>query len=547
MPRPKRSKLVHTVPTKVRVAAPTITSTASKQDGKFSPQTCRRPTNGSDDSDGLVRREKVESSARVRGTQEYTMSGALVQDPAESTRSRPPSGQSRAVLSRIVREADHAQTVVAGNARNARRGKAQLAQATGPSQISSSQPSKSPTVGRQGPGRLGHFAENSGDGSSLGAGRRGTPLAQSSMLGGIQFNRRARQPSLLQLAQAQHDALEDFEDVELYDFRPDDESTPLIKSLSHSRGQRTSSSSGTRKRKLSTPEIQVHASQSQDQCSSAPSDQSQPLQEGDSFDLPLNEDNDLPEPTLPQLRHSTTPSPQIFSDTLAPPQSSSSPIRLSPQTVRGRRKKPAATARAGARDQRKQASPDPSLQATTAASQVTPVRKARPPPKPLTTASLQNLLPRRRTRPKPQSTYDIPSSSDTELDATNLGEDEDELSFYAASKMRRKKLTASTSKRGRKNRGKENSELASKGKRVSKTYARKSIVESHNDDDGSSSGSVDEDTSHEIDGKTGTAPVLDAKAKAEMKRLADKFKEVDEYILEFEDMTGSSSQLRDGR
>ena len=85
-----------------------------------------------------------------------------------------------------------------------------------------------------------------------------------------------------------------------------------------------------------------------------------------------------------------------------------------------------------------------------------------------------------------------------------------------------------------------------KGKRVSKTYTRKSINES-GDENESGSGSDEEDA-----GRNGTrgrskTPALDGKAKAEMKRLADKFREVDEYTLDFEDITGSSSQMKDAR
>lgn len=40
---------------------------------------------------------------------------------------------------------------------------------------------------------------------------------------------------------------------------------------------------------------------------------------------------------------------------------------------------------------------------------------------------------------------------------------------------------------------------------------------------------------------------FDEKAKKEMQRLAEKFAEVDEFTLDFEDVTGSSSQMADAR
>ncbi|KAL9098117.1 MAG: hypothetical protein Q9163_006160 [Psora crenata] len=548
MPRPKRPKLVHTAPTDLRVAEPTITSTTQKQKRKYSPRWSEGLTNGSDDSDGLIRRNRSRPKAQIGGSAEYTMSGALEQHTAETTRLRPPSGRTRAELSRIVREADHMQTVAV---RKTRGGDLQSTQTSRPSQMPYPKPSR-PAVRPQGDGRSGGSDTNSDNGSKLVSKIQGTPLAQSSMVGRIQFRKRARQPSLLQLAQAELDDT-DFSDgnEEFYDFAPADESTPLVKSVSQSDDHRTSSSrtvSGPRKRKLSTPEIQVPASQLQGQRSSSPVDAFQSLlQNDDSCDLPQERDSVEAEPTLPQARQTRTPSPQIFNDILAPPQSSSSPNKPSPETSRVRRSKPAGATETSARNHRSQVSPAPSLQSTTSARQVLPARQTRPSPKPLTTASLQNLLPRRKKLPKPRGkgTYDIPSSSDLELVTANLGEDEDELSFQAVSKMQRKRLIANTKKRGKRKAEKENTETALKRKKFSKTYTRKSIVESRSED--SDTEPPDEDIGPDISGRNGTAVVFDAKAKAEMKRLADKFRQVDEYTLEFEDMTGSSSQIRDAR
>lgn len=86
-----------------------------------------------------------------------------------------------------------------------------------------------------------------------------------------------------------------------------------------------------------------------------------------------------------------------------------------------------------------------------------------------------------------------------------------------------------------------------KGKRVSKTYTRKSIVESEAENGSGSDAGEDEDASLDVAVRSKAKPVLDGRAKAEMKRLADKFKEVDEYTLDFEDMTASSSLMRDAR
>ena len=334
-----------------------------------------------------------------------------------------------------------------------------------------------------------------------------TPLAQSSMLGALQFKKRPRQPSLLQVAQSQQDVASDTDDFDLNAFQPDDESTPLIKSSSQSRQHPSSQSSRSSKRKSIHPRVQVVVPQSRQEHLSISSDHSS--QSSSSFDLPPDDGDELPEPTLPCLPRTKTP-PSLGSEMLPPLQSSSSPMKATLQT---------------------------------------PALSRKPPPsaKPLTTARLQNLLPRRRARLKQQNTYDIPSSSDIELDATTLGEDEDELSFHATSKMRRKKATPiSKPKRAQIKGDRMVAKKASKGKEASRTYSRKSVAEPHSENEDARDDT--EDTSIEVDNETGKVmPVLDVKAKAEMKRLADKFKEIDDYTMEFEDMTGSSSQLRDAR
>ena len=126
-----------------------------------------------------------------------------------------------------------------------------------------------------------------------------------------------------------------------------------------------------------------------------------------------------------------------------------------------------------------------------------------------------------------------------ELDNTGLGEDEDELSFHAT-KIRKKKSGMNAPKR----RAKKKETIP---KKMQKTYARKSIAISEDEDDESNSTSEGEEGNENIAGKGKKTSGLDSKAKAEMKRLAEKFREVDEYTLDFEDMTGSSSQMRDAR
>ena len=119
-----------------------------------------------------------------------------------------------------------------------------------------------------------------------------------------------------------------------------------------------------------------------------------------------------------------------------------------------------------------------------------------------------------------------------------------------------------------KKRGGGKAKEAGAGKRVSRTYTKKSTaavgseIENENDDDENhrigADGDGDENANggfsrgrgrgRDREGRREGTPALDDKVKDEMKRLASKFREVDEYALEFEDMTGnSSSQMRDAR
>ena len=538
MPRPKRSKVAPSAPiTFPHLAKPAVASASQKQKDIFSPASSGRVTTTSDDSDGLVVSKKTGARGSGLKAQQYTMSGALAPEDMGPTRLKPPSNQTRAALSKIAREADYAKKMAEGNAGE---DAAQAEVATEPGQIPSSIPTESVPASK--PSISGKGSSATMQTAQMGSEPRigETPRAQPSLLG-ASLKKRARQPSLLQMLHTQDDPSNGLDDDELDDFLPDDESTPMIKSMSQSNAQQTSSSSlqtsGSRKRKLATPEIQVPASQSLDPPSSPPS--VSPQEPGDLYDLPA-EVAQRPEPTLPRQRSTQTPQRQIDSDTLAPPQSSS-PEKPKARKTRGKATKAAPRPR---QPRRQHSSPalSPLSPASTNPSPVKPI-----PLKPLTTATLQNLLPRRRARPKPRGEYDIPSSSDVELDNTGLGEDEDELSFHATTKTRRRKLNPVVQKRGGK--GKEGT-----GKRLSKTYTKKRAVESDvENDDEDDDGDDGEEGDGEENGVNGRGrgkktPALNGKAMDEVKRLVDKFREVDEYSLDFEDMTGhSSSQMMDAR
>ena len=537
MPRPKRSKVAPSAPiTFPHLAKSAVASASQEQKDIFSPASSGRVTTTSDDSDGLVVSKRMGPRGSGIKAQQYTMSGALAPEDMGPTRLKPPSNQTRAALSKIAREADYAKKVAEGKVGE---DAAQEEAATEPQQIPSSIPTESVPASKP-------LMSGKGSSATIQTAQMGseprigeTPRAQPSLLG-ASLKKRARQPSLLEMLHTQDDPSNGLDDDELDDFLPDDESTPMIKSMSQSNAQQTSSSSrqtsGSRKRKLATPEIQVPASQSLDPPSSPPS--VPPQEPQDLYDLSA-EAEQRPEPTLPRQRSTQTPQRQIDSDTLAPPRSSS-PEEPKVRKTHGKATKAAPRPR---QPRRKHLSPAPSPLSSTSInpSPVKPIAL-----KPLTTATLQNLLPRRRARPKPRGEYDIPSSSDVELDNTGLGEDEDELSFHATTKTRRRKPKPNPVVQQRGGKVKE-----APGKRLSKTYTKKRAVESdvENDDDGDDREEEDgEENGVSGRGRGKKTPALDGKAKDEIQRLVEKFREVDEYSLDFEDMTGnSSSQMVDAR
>ena len=550
MPRPKRAKVAPSAPTQLRAKPAHITSAAQKQQERFSPVSSGRVTTGSDDSDGLVKTRRGSSGKRAAVSQQYTMSGALPPEDFGTTRSRPPSNQTRAALFKIAREADHAKAVEAAEARkNPPRQSPNVDTVEIPSSIPTDRvaPSTGGTITST--DAHGHSMLRQDHQGGLSA-SQGTPLFQLSMLRTAAFKKRARQPSLLKMVESQNRHADDSSLDDIDDFRPDDESTPLIKSLSQSNQQLTSSStdhtSGSRKRKQTTPDIQVPASQTAEPRFSPSTVQSQlqsqlPEQDG-AYDLAPRDDQSDHEPTLPRLRSTQTPQTQIFNDILAPPRSSSplpAPVQKRAQiepTKKSTKSIPQQKIR------RKQLSPAPSPVSSSTSTHPSPIRPIHL--KPLATATLQNLLPRRRTRPKPKGDYDVPSSSDVELDNTGLGEDEDELSFHASSKVRRKPL--GKSKGGMQKVGGVGKGKAAGGGTAKRTYTRKSVLQTDPESETEGGASDNERDENGVAGRTRTT-VMNGRVKEEMKRLASKFREVDEFTLDFEDMTGSSSQMMDAR
>lgn len=564
-----------------------------------SPASSGRATTNSDDSEGIVKTTRKTAKSKDADVQ---MSGALApEDVRGSTRMKPPSGRQRAALSRIAREADHARAIEALKLRRDDALAQKIAeQASGQVVVPSSMPTAQEAATRtaiiQTETRI---IERIRPIPASHRKLQATPGAESSILALAKFKRRPRQPSILQIGRQDTAASEsDSDSDEMLDgmldgmvdeFQPDDESTPFHVSRLQQRVQGTPghpaaeapsmqrlSSSGSRKRKITPPEIQVPRSQSPTMhLTSSPPDPLISPDGEDPYVLPTASpallEPDLSDLDLPSKRTSRTPPPNIWSDTMAPPQSSS-PTQ---SPTKDQSTRPSHTIKPTPKPKPNPRRKQPSRIAD--ADHHTRLQTTRPkkePLKPISTATLQNLLPRRRNRQRDD--FDLPSSSEHELDTPAPAEDEDELSF-AAPKSRRKTAgvgpkqrpakvakppatTRKTPARGRPKALERQKRTGTDSSGPERTYSRQ-VSDKENEgtvrerDDGNNDGRLpdalsDADLSDErgqAGRKGGAAVPVEVKATKELKTLAQKFREVDAWQMEFEEVTASSSSPRDGR
>ena len=554
MPRPKRTKI-----------APPISSTLSTRVANPTPDnhqpninlvSSNNTTANSDDSDGLVTTKKTFGRKNPSAPDEATMSGALPPEDAGGTHLRPPMGRRRALFSKFVINASDNKAI---EQLKARRNADLVAERVSQVQVPSSMPAKIfPTEEAH---NYTNILVNDDVQSNMDMKSKspGSTEARYASLGALKGKTRPRKPSLLQLVQAQANQLDRDEDDDLDDFLPDDESTPFLKLKTVSKRQASNSSpltskqtSSSRKRKLSSPEVQVPMTQpihSQAALPASLSPTPEPELGVDLFNLESN--NDLPEPLLPLARPARTQSPKVWSDTLAPPQSSSPIAVIHTNSIKRSAKPPI----------HKKSSAGPAIHSST--QDPRPVKATSCPLIPLSTATLQNLLPRRRARPNAREVdiFDVPHSSDVEIDTSGLGEDEDELNIQTKPRGRPRKSDIGFSSRttpSTKGKGKAKAPTATsaasaasikrgKDKRPGKvlTYARTKparLESDDNDEDPDPHLEVEEE-SDEHDRVDDNARKGNEKSSDELKRLAAKFREVDEWTLEIEDVTASSGSL----
>ncbi|KAK2059418.1 hypothetical protein LY76DRAFT_592345 [Colletotrichum caudatum] len=278
--------------------------------------------------------------------------------------------------------------------------------------------------------------------------------------------------------------------------------------------------------------------------------------------------SDLPSPVLTPTRPSAFPRPTTPNqdDIMAPPQSSDSedsegiwPDIHTLAKQRRRRASPVTPTRDG---NISDASSPPSLTHSPnfpATRNKSRQKKQGKSPK-VTTADLTGLLPRRRHK-KARDPYSVDDTEEEEVDASNLEEHDDELS-YVDSRTRSRRAKAAAHDRGTANRpasrGAKAAASAEKPKAATRsstrTYSRRLSNKENEENE------AEEETAEAEAGAEGDsfAPVPDdvlesqdssdpTRSADELKKAARKFKEVDRWELEFEEMTGDSSPNRDGR
>ncbi|MCJ1379387.1 hypothetical protein MMC17_002488 [Xylographa soralifera] len=576
MPRPKRSKIIPSATTPEYIAGP---SNINFYD--VSSHLSANNTTNSDDSEGLITTIKRNILSQYSASEEIRMSGALASDDVKgSTRLRPSHGGQRAALSRVAREADHVRAI---EALKKRRDEA-LAKERAPKKLTQEmqlQDARDEILVPSLVSKAEEIVQVEVESGDIHLERRtvervkpapfstrklpATPSAELSMLALANFKRRPRQPSILQIGRQDDAASESELDDILDGFYPDDESTPFhvtttsraVPSHSVNTLLSTTSSSldrqipSSRKRKLTPPRVQVPNSQSSRNHLFSPPPEPASEQAPYLYTSPearlYESDPDLPSNKTRALNAET-----IWSDTMAPPESSSPPQSPGESIT---------TKHAGSKCKLA----DRKLKVRKVSTSV-PFESRSQPLKSISTAMLQNLLPRRHHRlvKHTSGNFDIQDSSDT----PDIAEDEDELGFAAPTGRRRRttqnrkplKSTKPAATVKKKKPGKPaqraHSKEDDKHTSVVKTYFRRLSDKENTSADG------DGVRSDESDGiphstspdklsaqggtgkKDGTRP---AKARVELKTLLRKFKEVDKWEMDFEEVTASSSSPWDAR
>lgn len=356
--------------------------------------------------------------------------------------------------------------------------------------------------------------------------KHATPAIETTILSLANFKRRQRQPSILRMVHQATDVedndLDDtgdltFGDLDVDDFNPDDESTPLQlhrkfeqeKDNSRLPGSSSCASSGSRKRKLKSPDM-------------GPPRSSPPYNPPSGSDLERSRaSSPLPEAVAESREYPTVAKDpvqaQLLDEINASPRSSS-PGSSSDEGIDIR---PARRSMKAQRDEEDaDAEPDLVKKRPTRAK-----AKQKPNEFTLSTAKLQAMLPRRKTRLR---TTDTPDSDEESEPAVDSDQDELQRPPSRRAPAAAKRAIAKTNNKKKKAPPKPKKAapaVPSKGgPRGSRTYGRTS-----SDKENETTLVYDE----EAEDDTGTTPVKQPRSAA-LTAIGKMFEKVDKWELEFE-------------
>ncbi|KAL2111814.1 hypothetical protein VUR80DRAFT_9294 [Thermomyces stellatus] len=378
-----------------------------------------------------------------------------------------------------------------------------------------------------------------------------TPSASSTLNFG-RFRRRAREPSILSTdRRPRRETPSDESELELEgNFAPDAVSTPLERRQTQAAPERSEpacrTSARTRKRKSSEMEgegegVRVEKSPRVEQPEQEENNENVPRDNENDVAV-ASEDSSLSSLSSPRSLASPIPdrgrpsTPVNLDEIMAPPASGGSDSTEWPSirrlAKRRRRMSPSTPLRAGGYDDASDISSPPSLTHSPnfPDSKQRPKSRGRqverqPSPSPLT-AHLASLLPQRRARHARAESGDVDSGG--EMDVLSLADDEDELAFTHSRSRTRGASARPASRGGRQPQSAtKNKQTPRSGRRVTRTYGGRESA------DGSFAPLPD-------DSFTRTGPEIED-PKEELKKAAQKFKEVDKWELEFEDVTREDS------
>ena len=542
MPRPKRTKVASTTTTTTRVAGSLDIAASAPRQQQKTKKASDRVESFSDDSDGLVvKSQRVQRRMpwhlESRSDADFTMTGALpIQDEGLTIRASGKQGSPRVKSpsrSRLTPSSDRSKRARKSNSSTNTPSHERSPIEVRPAVTSTFYGTPLEEDGNTGFGdNLLTFtsldSESPAHGTCPPSARKvgATPAHETSILALTNFKRRARQPSLLRMVHQNTDVedndldeLNNFSDLDdLDDFRPEHESTPLhvYKSPHESTDENdsglrlTSSGSRGKKCKLSSPVIQVP--------------RSSPI-----YDPPSGADITESRATSPSLPDNVVESreevvgtqevqPEIMSDTMAPPQSSSPPANETEDPPDSPTQSRQGRARGRHRIMgRNRTSNRHELNGSAKL-------KYKNTPKAyhgISTAKLQSLLPKRRTRVlEERDEYDVEDSD--EPNTTPLDSDEDELQMpHPRHTVPSRKGADSKSNKKAARAVRKTAPIAKPNKKTARTYGRRTS-------DKENEGVLVAD-----DGEDITQPSVVVPG-SQLAAIAKQFEDVDAWEMDFE-------------